>query len=83
VTSDNRLISTVRVTGRHPGRWRLLVDSSLVCSGRVGSGILNDTLDLVPREKIPNGSSVELKFESLPKPNTPSDIDYLILGADL
>ena len=83
VTSDKRLISKVKVSGRHPGRWRLLSDSNLVCSGRIGAGNLNDSIDLVPRESLLNGTFVELKFESLSKPVTGSDIDYCILGADL
>jgi hypothetical protein len=83
VTSTSRLISTVRVTGRQPGRWRLLSDSSLVCSGRIGAGNHNDTFDIVPRETIANGSLVELKFESRNTPNPGSDVDYHILGADL
>ena len=83
VTSTSRLISRVRVSGRQPGRWRLLADSSLICSGRIGSATPNDTFDLTPRESIANGALVELKFESRNTPSPGSDIDYHILGSDL
>lgn len=83
VTSTSRLISTIRVTGRQPGRWRLLADSALVCSGRIGSATPNDSFDFMPRESLANGALVELKFESRNTPSPGSDIDYHILGSDL
>lgn len=78
--ATTRTISSVVVSCRQPGKFTVLIDSTVVGTGRTGPGSPNASFVFVPGRAALTGEVIKVQFEKTYGPN--SDVEAHLLATD-